>query len=293
MSWLTALGFGHETENFNDESNICGYKVINDRGEDIGNIKDYVFDGNDRLRYLVVGTGLAGFGKNVTIPAGSAQIDDRRQEVMVSGITKDRLESMPEYNETQGFSEDYEQNWMRSYYPDQQQYTTSEGHLDYDRYDQFRTPERLQLLEERLQINKRPELEGQVTIGKRVQTRQESVDVPVTRERLVIERNPVDETTADAGDMTLRDDEITVPLYKEEVDVTKRAVVAEEVNIRKEQETETRTVTETVGREELDINDPDRLTSSDRGIEAGFRGDETTTERKGKVKVDVIPLDEK
>lgn len=295
MSWLTALGFGRDTTDLEDENNICGYRVFTDKGEEIGSIKDYVFDANNRMRYLVVGMDIEGTGKNVTVPVGATQIDDRRREVIINGVTKDRLVSMPEYDETQGFSDDYETNWIRSYHPEQEPYTTQEGHLDYDRYEQFKTPERLQLLEERLQINKRPELQGQVTIGKHVETHQESIEVPITRERLVIERNPVTGDTSEMGDMTLGDEEITVPLYTEEVDVSKRTVVAEEVNIRKEQETETQTqtVTETVGREELDIDDPNQLINSDRGVDAGFRGDTERGRKRDNIKVDVIPLDEK
>lgn len=299
MSWLSAMGFGRETRQYDNEfneQNICGFTAMNERGEQVGTVSDYVLDGNGKLRYLVITTGDMYRGKKITVPVGTAQIEDRRNSVILNGFNADRIQSLPEYDENRGFSDRYESDWMSSYSPNQQLYTDDTGRLDYDRYNEFKTPERLQLLEERLQVNKRSELQGEVRIGKRVETRQESVDVPVTRERLVVERNPVTETTADAGDMTLQDQEITVPLYREEVDVTKRPVVAEEVNIRKERDTETRTVTEQVGRERLDIDDPAGLTrdQGERGIPGNIRDDASTTGRqKGKVKVDVIPLDDK
>ncbi len=289
MSWLSNFGTGGKTRAF-DESHICGFTARNDKGEKIGTVDDYIMDGENRLRYLVVSTGLWGLGKNITIPAGMAQVDDRAKEVVFSGITRQQAEQLPAYDANRGFDEEYESQLMRIYYPKQEPHLTPKGQLDYERYNQFCIPERIQLLEERLQIQKRAELEGNVVIGKHVESREETIDVPVSHERVVIEHKPVSEATQATEGMNLHEESFTVPLYKEEIEVTKHPVIAEEVTIRKEKETETRTVRETVGREKLDIDDPNHLTA-DRGIAGNVREDiesakKKTAERKETSKTD-------
>ena len=282
MSWLTALGLGTDKNKTEGEGHICGYQAVSDKGEDVGSIDDYVVDNAGKLRYLVVKLGHWFVGKKVLIPVGMAQIEDDRKAVLLLNFTREQVERLPDYDERKGFSEDYERQLMSSYYPNQRPYINEAGNLDYGQYEAFKTPERMQLLEERLQVQKRSEVEGNVTIGKRVETHEEVFEVPLMRERLVIERHPVSETSVGPTDiqpgMQLSDESITIPLYAEEVEVIKRPVVAEEVTIRKERETETQTVRETVSREVLDIEDPDRMArpgwgeTENRGVDSTDRG---------------------
>jgi uncharacterized protein (TIGR02271 family) len=239
-----------------EECHIIDYKVVSDRGEDIGKVKDYVFDESGCLRYLIIDVGFWIFGKQVLLPVGMAQIDERQRQVIMSGITKDQVNELPAYHGMEDLSPDYERSVMTKLYPDQQREFSGER-LDYDRHAAFKTPQHLQLIEERLQVNKHREMEGQATLRKRVETETETIEVPVTHERLVVERKPVSEGTEAQGvERDIQDETITIPLYAEEIEVTKRPVVSEEVNIRKEQETETRTIREEVRREKLDIDDP-------------------------------------
>jgi uncharacterized protein (TIGR02271 family) len=290
-SWLSALGFGNkhqdaegyvpQAEENDFEHNIFGYSAVNQQGETIGHISDYVLDGNGKLRYLIVQTSGMLSRRKILVPVGMATIEDEHRQVVFSGLRNDQLDQIPDYDESCTSDPNYEARLMNAYYPNQQAQTSEAGRINYDQYESFKTPDRLQLLEERLQINKRTESGGQVTIGKHVETRQESIEVPLSHERLVIERHPVTEgeTAAQAGELNLKDDQITIPLYREEVDVTKRAVVAEEVTIRKERETETRTVSENVARERLDIEDPNQLAaSSERATRGTVRDPDSVPE---------------
>ena len=119
---------------------------------------------------------------------------------------------------------------------------------DRDRRDEG---DRVELREEKLKATKDTAESGEVRVGKRVVTEQKQVDVPVTREEAVIERRPVGERRA-SGDVG-SDDEVRVPLREEKVRVEKEPVVTEEISVGKRQTQETERVSETVQREEADI----------------------------------------
>lgn len=113
--------------------------------------------------------------------------------------------------------------------------------------------ERLELREEQLDVDTREVEAGEVRVRKEVVTEQRNIEVPVTREEVVIERHQA--SGRDASDQTFgTDEEIRIPLKEEEVDVKKRAVVREEVSIGKRPVTETKKVSETVRREEARID---------------------------------------
>ena len=112
----------------------------------------------------------------------------------------------------------------------------------------------LELHEEELRATKREVRAGEVEVSKRVVMEKRSLEVPVTHEELDIERRPGDRRPAVAFDSGTSET-ISVPLMAEEVEVEKRAVVREEVTVKKKPVTEVEHVTETVRREELDVRD--------------------------------------
>jgi hypothetical protein len=94
--------------------------------------------------------------------------------------------------------------------------------------------------------------------------------VPVTREEVVIERRPVNRRPSDRP--IGEGETIEVPVREEVVDVEKRAVVYEEVEIGKRAVQDTERVTETVRREEARI---------DREGDVNVRGDLGTSGIRG------------
>ncbi|MCT4411924.1 DUF2382 domain-containing protein [Leuconostoc falkenbergense] len=104
-------------------------------------------------------------------------------------------------------------------------------------------------------INKHDVTTGKVDIHKNVVNETKTVEVPVKREEIVIERKPVDgaAATTDVND-TLEDDTIMIPIKEEQIDVKKRPVVREEVDIRKQEHEDMKQVSENVSHEELDID---------------------------------------
>jgi uncharacterized protein (TIGR02271 family) len=115
-----------------------------------------------------------------------------------------------------------------------------------------REQETLELREEELRARTRSVESGQVRVGKDVVEEKQTLDVPVTRDEVTIDRRPVDRRPADGG---IGDDDasIRVPVHQEQVEVDKRAVVTEEINVGKRQVEEHVPVTGTVRREEARI----------------------------------------
>jgi uncharacterized protein (TIGR02271 family) len=109
--------------------------------------------------------------------------------------------------------------------------------------------QRMQLRQEELRAEKRQVEAGQVVLGKDVVEERRSMDVPVTREEVTIERQPVERRPSDRPiDETSRT--IEVPVREEHVEVEKQPVVYEEVGVGKRAVTETQSVSDTVRREE-------------------------------------------
>jgi uncharacterized protein (TIGR02271 family) len=108
----------------------------------------------------------------------------------------------------------------------------------------------IQLREEHLKVEKARVQTGEVRVGKRVVTEQKTIDVPVEREEVVIERRPASGRAA-KGDIGADEGEIVVPVSEERVTVTKQPVVKEEVSVGKRKVRDTKHVSETVRKEEL------------------------------------------
>ena len=116
--------------------------------------------------------------------------------------------------------------------------------------------ESLKLYEERLVVDKDRHKAGEVAIGKHVETETAEVAVPVEKERIVVERrDATGNTVVNPGSVDFREGEVArVDLYEETASIDKQAFVREEVNVRKEVERDTVQASETIRREELDID---------------------------------------
>ncbi|HZA93665.1 MAG TPA: YsnF/AvaK domain-containing protein [Gemmatimonadales bacterium] len=113
--------------------------------------------------------------------------------------------------------------------------------------------DRIELREEELRASKERVKAGEVRVRKEVVTDEKTIDVPVTREEVIVERHPASGRPA-SGDIG-KDDEIRVPLTEEKVRVEKTPVVKEEITVGKRQVQETERVRDTVRREEARIEE--------------------------------------
>jgi uncharacterized protein (TIGR02271 family) len=125
----------------------------------------------------------------------------------------------------------------------------------------------IQVKEERLQAEKRPVEAGEVRVGKEVHTETKTMEVPVQREEVVIERNPVHGRAAEgiaAGDIR-EGEEIRIPVREEQVEVTKQPVVTEEVTVGKRTVQDTERVSGQVRKEEVKVEKTGDVDVNTRG----------------------------
>jgi uncharacterized protein (TIGR02271 family) len=128
---------------------------------------------------------------------------------------------------------------------------------------------RVPVMEEELTATVRAQEAGAVRIEKDVVTEQRTLDVPVTEERVRVERRVVDRPVGAAEADAFEETVIEVPLRSETVDVQKQARVAEEVVVSKEAVERTERVSDTVRKEEVFVDE-------DATVDASFREDRGT-----------------
>jgi uncharacterized protein (TIGR02271 family) len=132
--------------------------------------------------------------------------------------------------------------------------------------------------EEQLRVGKREVGGGRVRVRSYVVERPVEEQVNLRQERVDIERRPVDRPV-EPGDAVFQEKEIEASERGEEAVVDKQARVVEEVGIRKDVETRTETVRDTVRKQEVEVED-DR-TGRDAGVTGTERGT-TTPDRTGR-----------
>ena len=123
-------------------------------------------------------------------------------------------------------------------------------------YERDTTEERIPLSEERLDVSKKSQ-ENQARVTKKPVTERKTVEVPLTREEVSIERRPASGQT-EAQSPIQSEEEITIPLKREEAQVSKKPYVKEEAVIKKKAYTDTKEITEDVTSEELDTSNVDK-----------------------------------
>jgi uncharacterized protein (TIGR02271 family) len=106
--------------------------------------------------------------------------------------------------------------------------------------------------EEKLSVKKTPVETGEVKVRKEVHTEHKTLDVPVTREEVVIERRPASGKEASASDLK-GGEEIRIPVREEEVNVEKQTVPVEDVSVGKRRVRDTKHVDETLRKEEITV----------------------------------------
>ncbi|MBD2007202.1 DUF2382 domain-containing protein [Microcoleus vaginatus ZQ-A3] len=258
--------------------------------EKIGSIDTALVDETGRFRYFVVDTGFWIFGKKVLVPVALCRVDVDAERIYATGLrSKDQAERLPTYEDGMVVDYDYEEqvrgvyrtlpveasapveaslpleasaplsmprsvsNQARAAAHDRNTYTYEQEPQLYQMNE--REHHKFRLYEERLVAEKSRHKAGEVAISKRVETETARVSIPTEKERVVIESI----TPENAGAPVTRDTPfqqekvMRMEVYEETAELKKEAFVREEVNIRKEVETEIVEATETLRREELDV----------------------------------------
>ena len=119
--------------------------------------------------------------------------------------------------------------------------------------------------EEELQVGTQTRERGRARLRKYVTTETQQVTVPVQREEVRVEREPITDANLDhaTSGPAISEEEHEVTLHEEEAVVEKRVVPRERVRLDKDTVTDERQVSEEVRKEQIEVD----------GDQAGYRGD--------------------
>lgn len=219
--------------------------------EKIGKVVDALVDAAaGRVRYLIVDAGGWFTSKEVLVPAGLARIEG--DDVYFDSLTKEQVEAMESYDRDYVYS--YEEQYNKDRLAFAAETVPAERRFEV-REEHYNAPNTLELLEERLSVNKDRIVAGVAGIGKHVVTEEKRIDVDLQEEKAHIERTAVDRPTDRRIGDDLGADTISVELEAERARVDKQTYVTEEVSLGKTVETRTETILETIQREELNVDD--------------------------------------
>lgn len=247
-------------------------------GEKIGKVSAVYLDAQtSEPTFVAVSTGL--FGSNVTfVPLNQAT--QNGEEITVP-YTKEFIKDAPNIAEDGELSNAEEQN-LYEYYSLPANYgngytgTETEtayagngvatGETAYTGTETARTDRtaagadgNVTAHEERLNVSTETTARetGKLRLRKHVTSHTETVEVPVRREEIVVERVPVDgEKVVDNYDFDGKDAnvDVTVTAHEERPVVSKETVATESVNVSKEVHTDTETVSGEVRKETIEID---------------------------------------
>lgn len=128
--------------------------------------------------------------------------------------------------------------------------------------------------EERLRVRKQPTRVGEVKVRKETHTEHRTLEVPVRREEVVVERRPARGRRAASADIGASE-EIRVPVREEQVWVEKEPVVTEEVTVGKRAVADTEQVSGTVRKEKVRVD-----TEGDAHVRGGTAGEACSTGKR-------------
>jgi uncharacterized protein (TIGR02271 family) len=239
-----------------EEGRYIDYTVIDRADQKVGTVDSVWLDGTGDPAYLAVKTGWLGMGRTVVVPTQSAHVSQRDRQIRLP-YTLEQIKGSPAFDSSVNL-QTADEDRITSYYGAHGfrregwlQNRTAQASEATARRVEGKDQTRVQLKEEEVRVGKREVEYGGVRLRKVVRTEVVNQPVELKREEVVIERVPTRE--ARATDADFKEEEIYVPLRREEAVIAKEAHVREEVRVGKRQERETQTVSETVRKEDVEI----------------------------------------
>ena len=247
---------------------LMGATVIGEDGDKIGDIDTvYVDDTTGEPTFAQVNTGLFGL-RSSFVPLDDAHLEDDEEQVRVP-YTKDKVKDAPNLDPEGHLEPEQEQELYRFYdieHDDagaapsgngERATSGTEDTAERSRDDATTRSDddAMTRSEEELHVETEQRPAGKARLRKHVVTDHVTKTVPVEREEVRLEREPV--TADDVDEATsgpeLTEDEHEVTLTEEEAVVEKRTVPKERVRLEKETVSDEEHVEEDVAREEIDL----------------------------------------
>jgi len=256
----TNVGATHSGTSTAELERYVGYDVIDRAENKIGTLDCIWTDMSGQPAFVGVRTGWF-LGKTHVVPAESVEVSELSQRLRLP-YTEDKVRNAPAYDADRDISDAEEAEIYRFYGIQPTSSTRRSTAADMtsgQREDQRRTttPGReeatMQLSEEQLTVGKREVEAGGVRLRKVVRTEVVNRPVELRREEVVIERTPAHGSTTRPGEGSFTEQEVYIPLRREEAVIQKDVRVREEVHARKEKQTETQQVSGQVRKEDVDV----------------------------------------
>ncbi|MBJ7596900.1 PRC and DUF2382 domain-containing protein [Candidatus Nephthysia bennettiae] len=241
--------------NISDPQSVAGKDVIGADGEKIGKVEDLYFDRDtDQPEWVSVTTGFFGSHRSL-VPLAEASDEGAQLRVPYS---KDQVKEAPHYDPGQELSEEEEADLFRHYgmsYAGQGSGTSPAAPPA--RPTSGTTDDAMTRSEERLQVGTERVETGRARLRKYIVTENVSKTVPVSREEVRVEREPITEANRDAAlsGEGLSEQEHEVTLTEERPVVSKETVPVERVRLGKEKVTGEQEVSEEVSKEQIETDD--------------------------------------
>jgi uncharacterized protein (TIGR02271 family) len=243
-----------------DQSNIdtiIGRPVHGADGQKIGDVGQiYLDDATGKPEWATVRTGLFGT-KESFVPVAEAQITDEGLRVPYD---KDAVKDAPRVDADQGhLSQEEEADLYRHYGLDYSEARSDSGLPGGHDTSGPSTDDAMTRSEEHLEVGTQQREAGRARLRKHVVTEQETVTVPVTREEVTLEREPITDANVGAATSgpTISEEEHEVVLHEEKPVVATEAVPVERVRLGKETVTEQEQVTGEVRKERIEAEGVD------------------------------------
>jgi uncharacterized protein (TIGR02271 family) len=239
-----------------------GRTLVDADGDKVGRISDiYVDSDTGQPEWALVDTGLFGT-RSTFVPIGQARTEGDGLQVPYA---KAQIKDAPSVEPDGELSETEEDELYRHYGLSGAGAEVSG--LDADRAEGAvgrdvsgpNTDDAMTRSEEELEVGTRTREAGRARLRKYVVTENVTTTVPVQREEVRLEREPITEANVDAamsgGDITEEEHEVT--LHEEEAVVSKRVVPKERVRLGTDTVTEDAAVSEQVRKEVIEADTPE------------------------------------
>jgi uncharacterized protein (TIGR02271 family) len=237
---------------------LRGADVIDASGDKVGTVEEiYLDQESGQPEWALVKTGLFG-SKSTFVPLSGARPED---DVLRVRYEKDQIKDAPKIEPDQELSQSEERELYQHYGMGYGESGGQNGDAGREPVGQDvsgpETDSAMTRSEEELRVGKTQQERGRVRLKKYVVTDEVQQTVPVQREEVRLEREPI--TEANAGDATdgpaISDEEHEVTLHEEVPVAETVAVPKERVRLDKETVTDEETVSGEVRQERIEVDD--------------------------------------
>ncbi len=234
---------------------LIGFAVVDREDNKIGKVSNVLEDHTGQPAFLGVKTGWLGMGKQHVLPVGATEISEASRRIRVP-FEADVVKNAPYFDEQDDIDAVAERS-IYNYYglepgdQDEQEVSQEFGQDVEGKEAAEGDNIRVQLKSEEMKVDKREVEGGGVRLKKIVRIETVNQPVELIHEEIEIERVPASEAADTDEDFGEQD--IYIPLRREEPVIQKQARVREEVHIKKKAQTQKQNVPGTVRHEDVDI----------------------------------------